>query len=149
VKFWKLALVCCIVSLALSSPLILWMAKTYGGERQMQEATMTIEKTASAQLEISEAPSFEISLTPALIKTFPERTVAYNVTITPNASFAGDVELSPVALPAGLVAEFLPAAKFTVGGAPKSAQLNITTPAGGALIGKHTITVKALSTIYN
>jgi len=108
----------------------------------------TIVKEANVTFEIIEVPDFTLEVT-AGTTAVAGQVFPISITITPNSSFAGEVELSVSDLPTGVMATFFPASTITVGGGPASAQIDLTIPRDNALVGIHTVKVTALSRIYN
>jgi len=108
----------------------------------------TIVKEAQVTFEILEAPDFTLEVS-AGTTAIAGQVFPLGITITPNSSFAGQVELSVSGLPAGVTATFFPASTVTVGGGPAGAQIDLAIPRDNALVGSHTITVTALSRVYN
>jgi len=108
-----------------------------------------ITKTAIVTVEVRPSPSFTLEVTPENIITYPNRTIAFNALCTGTNEFAGVVIMSASGLPAGVTVEFFPSSTFTLGLEPRGVQINITFPDDQALVGIHTLTVKAVSTNYN
>jgi len=112
------------------------------------QAGPTIVKEAQVTFEILEVPDFMLTVE-AVEFAYAGQVFPLGITITPNSSFAGQVELSVNGLPAGVTATFFPASTVTVGGGPAGAQIDLAIPRDNALVGSHTITVTALSRVYN
>ena len=112
------------------------------------QAGPTIVKEAQVTFEILEVPDFMLTVEAGEF-AYAGQIFPLGLTITPNSSFAGEVELSVSGLPAGVTATFFPASTITVGGGPAGAQIDLAIPRDNALVGSHTITVTALSRVYN
>lgn len=107
-----------------------------------------IVKTQVVTLQIQPSPSFNLSVDPASILTFPDRVVAYNATVTAVNNFAGEIVFSVEGLPTGVTATFFPSNTLTLGLDPKSVQITVSVGAS-APVGTYSLTIKATSTTYN
>jgi hypothetical protein len=75
-------------------------------------------------------PDFSISVSPASQTVVATTSTSYNVTVNPNAGFAGTVTMSVSGLPTGSTASFNPAAVTASGSSTLVVNTSLTTPLG-------------------
>src|SRR5690242_17284296 len=103
-----------------------------------------IYKTFVVAAPASTTPDFVLAVSPSSRSVVPSGSAAYTITITPLAGFAGQVNLSASALPAGTAAVFNPASVNVTDANSKTATLTVTTSANTPL-GNHSFNIDAQS----
>lgn len=107
-----------------------------------------IEKSVVVRLDVRAAPDFTLAVDPNVVISYPSRTVAYSITLTPVNEFAGEIMVSATGLPADFTVSYFPSNVVTVGGGLAGIQMTIGIPKTAA-VRIHDVTVIARSEKYN
>jgi len=110
----------------------------------------TITKSVQVTMRVMPKPDFTLDVGVAHVNVPIGRTTSYVASVSSVNEFAGQIVFSISGTPAGAVITFLPTDTVSIApGEDRGCQINIAIPDDPALIGDYTITVTAISTVYN
>jgi len=110
----------------------------------------TITKTAQVTMTVMPKPDFTLDVGVPHVDVPIGRTTSYVASVSSVNNFAGEVVFSIGGEPTGAVVTFLPGDTVTIApGESRGCQIDIAIPDDPTLIGDYTITVTAISNIYN
>lgn len=136
--------------IALIVTIVLWMTAFAVMAMLLLQTQPTITKTAEVTLTLNPSPDFTLEVLPEHIESFINREIAYTASVTSVNNFAGDVVFSISGVPGGITVTMFPDNTLTLGtGETKGIQINLAIPLDESLIGTHTLTITAESTVYN
>lgn len=110
----------------------------------------TITKTVQVVLSLTPSVDFSLAVDPIELTSPVGRVVGFIASVTSVNDFAGEVIFSVSDVPESVTVTILPSDTITLGASEtKGVQINFGVPLDNGLVGMHTISITATSTVYN
>lgn len=110
----------------------------------------TITKSVQVTMTVLPKPDFTLDVGVAHVNVRIGQETSYVASVSSVNEFAGEIVFSISGIPTGATVVFLPSDTVSIApGQDRGCQINITIPDDPALVGDYTITVTAISTVYD